>query len=225
MGNSLICVFTMLESRNDGYETAEIADLVARKTELLRGYRIDEVIPGEVLLPTLFAVACSGDRVLDFGGGFGFHYLTASQAFFSARSFRWAVVEHPHTLARSEPFETEQLRFFESAEAAAQWLGSVDLLHSNGTLQYLSEPEAMMRRLLHLNPSRILWARMLLGDERSEGPQTAALSAHGPGPAPAGLIDREIIHRTVRMERSSFMQAHGGLRLVWQSADTFLFAR
>jgi hypothetical protein len=43
--------------------------LVVRKTEALEKQRIEGLVPaGELLLPTLFAVASAGTRVLDFVG-------------------------------------------------------------------------------------------------------------------------------------------------------------
>jgi putative methyltransferase (TIGR04325 family) len=168
-----------------GYDDEAIADLVVAKTKSLDLIRIEDVIPGEALLPTLLAIACSGNRVLDFGGGAGFHYLVASRAF-PQRKFRWAIVEHPLMISRTKKLEHENLRFFLSPEEAADCMGGVDLLHSNGVLQYLEDPETMVRRLITLNPSSISWSRLLLGPQRAVETQVAPLSAHGPGPCPVG---------------------------------------
>jgi putative methyltransferase (TIGR04325 family) len=205
-----------------GYEGADIAHLVIRKTEALQTQRIEDVIPGEALLPTLLAAATAGDRVLDFGGGAGFHYMAVSRAY-PRRNFRWAVVEHPQIASRYKEFETETLRMFASPEQAADWLGGVDLLHSNSVLQYLDAPEAMLGRLLALQPHFVLWARMLLAQERRSEIQVAPLSAHGPGPAPPDLIDRDVSHETIYMNRAEFLAAHSALRLIWRSADSFFY--
>jgi hypothetical protein len=75
----------------EGYNDEALADLVVRKTKAIDpSRRIDEVAPPDFLLPSLFAVACSGDRVLDFGGGGGLQYLAAMQAF-PRRRLRWAI--------------------------------------------------------------------------------------------------------------------------------------
>jgi hypothetical protein len=59
----------LFNRRPEGYDATDIVDLVVRKTEALEKQRIEDVVPaGELLLPTLFAVASAGTRVLDFGG-------------------------------------------------------------------------------------------------------------------------------------------------------------
>ena len=45
----------------EGYDATDIVDLVVRKTEALEKQRIEDVVPaGELLSPTLFAVASAG---------------------------------------------------------------------------------------------------------------------------------------------------------------------
>jgi len=209
-----------------GYGCLEISDLVVSKTEAaLSARRIEDVVPADALLPTLLAVAASpGDRVLDFGGAAGLHYATAHRAF-PARSFRWAIVETPALAERAKRFETKNLRFFSSPEEANDWLGGLDLLHSNGTLPYLDDPEAMLARLLKFQPGSILWARLPLGETRAVKTQVAPLSSHGPGAVPEGFKDRWITHNIISMKRDSFVAAHADYHMIWGSADSFLFAR
>jgi putative methyltransferase (TIGR04325 family) len=208
-----------------GYDDEAVADLVIRKTKAIdAAVRLEDILPAEFLLPTLMAIACSGDRVLDFGGGAGLQYLAASRAF-PRRAFRWAIVEHPLMLRRTKELERENLKFFSSPESALDWLGHVDLLHSNGVLQYLDEPEAMLLRLLAIHPTWVSWSRLLLGPEKIVGTQVAPLSAHGPGPLPPGVVDREITHKTTVMIEAAFWAAHSGYRTVWRSADSMVLER
>ena len=59
----------LFNRRPEGYDATDIVDLVVLKTEALERQRIEDVVAaGELLLPTLFAVASAGTRVLDFGG-------------------------------------------------------------------------------------------------------------------------------------------------------------
>jgi putative methyltransferase (TIGR04325 family) len=209
-----------------GYGSVEISDLVISKTAAaLAAPRIEDIVPADALLPALLAVAITpGERVLDFGGAAGLHYAAAHRAF-PERSFRWAVVETAVMAGRAKRFESENLRFFLSPEAAMDWLGGLDLLHSNGTLQYLDDPEAMLARLLNLRPSSILWARVVLEKKRAAKTQVALLSSHGPGPAPERFKDCWITHNITSMERESFLAAHADYRMVWGSVDSFLFVR
>jgi putative methyltransferase (TIGR04325 family) len=206
-----------------GYDSADLADLVIQKTEALLTRRIEDRVPGEALLPTLLATANAGDRVLDFGGAAGFHYMAASRAY-PHRKFRWAIVEHPLMVERCKRFEQENLRIFASLDEAVSWLGDVDLLHSNSVMQYLDAPEAMLGRLLAMKPRFVLWARMFLAEERRKDIQVAPLSAHGPGPAPADLVDRDVNLEVVYMARAEFEAAHSAWRMVWRNADSYFFA-
>src|SRR5579872_2289519 len=47
--------------------------------------------------------------VLDFGGGFGLHYLRAKQEY---PLIKWAVVETPEIVTRASQLSTDALRFF-----------------------------------------------------------------------------------------------------------------
>ena len=51
----------LFNRRPEGYDATDIVDLVVRKTEALEKQRIEDVVPaGELLSPTLFAVASAG---------------------------------------------------------------------------------------------------------------------------------------------------------------------
>jgi putative methyltransferase (TIGR04325 family) len=207
------------------YSDQQVIDVVTRKTtRLFNGMRVDEIAPGDVLLPTLLAVSISGDRVLDFGGAAGLHYVCARQAF-PDRQFRWAVVERPEMVRAAKKFANERLAFFSALEEAVEWLGPVDLLHSNGTLQYLDNPEDMQMRLLELRPSSVAWIRMALGPKRKIETQTAFLRDHGPGQADTRVEDVSVTYRVTRMEQAGFLSRHGGYHLMWRGADSFLYIR
>src|SRR5258708_17095678 len=147
----------------DGYDAPDIADLVVRKTEAVRNdpRRIEDFIPPDALQPTLVAVAAAGERVLDFGGAAGFHYLTAARAY-PERALRWAGVEHPVTVERAKRLEGENLRFFSAIDDAMQWLAGIDLLHSNGAPQCLDAPASTLERLFGVRAPDLLSRRTLL---------------------------------------------------------------
>jgi hypothetical protein len=81
----------------------------------------------------------------------------------------------------------------------------------------------MLRRLLAVRPRWASWSRLLIGPEATVEVQVAPLRAHGAGPLPDGVADRDITHKTTRMSESAFLAAHLDYRIVWRSGDGFLF--
>jgi putative methyltransferase (TIGR04325 family) len=218
---------------SQGYDDALLIDVIIRKTAALRdGRRIDDILAGETLLPTIAAIAAAKSDgplcVLDFGGAAGLHYFVAKQAF-RQRDFRWAIVETPPMTAQAARFADEQLRFFTSIDEATRWLGKAALVHCVSALQYVPEPEATLASLLALGAPTVLWAKLMLGEQREAFTQISRLRDNGPGPLPADIADREISYTGIRVARSTFLQSHGdaGYRLAWKGAETasFLFVK
>ena len=52
-----------------------------------------------------------------------------------APNIRWAVVGTPAMVQRAKELATDRLMFLVHIEQAAAWLGDVDRVHSNGTIQ------------------------------------------------------------------------------------------
>jgi putative methyltransferase (TIGR04325 family) len=154
-----------------GYENQALVDLVFQKTT---------AYSPEGSWPEVEGVS----NVLDFGGGCGMHYKLAVR---QSSSIRWAVVETPAMVARASELATRQLRFFTDIEEAAEWLGPVDVMHSNGALQYVPDPISTLSKLCSLRAGTMLWHRMFFSpdDIRTET-QVSRLIDNGPGRAPTG---------------------------------------
>jgi putative methyltransferase (TIGR04325 family) len=216
-------------SQISDYANSDLVRLIVRRTEaLLESPRLDDVVPGELLTPTLLAVAASptqGPRVLDFGGGAGLHYLAAQQAF-PGRQIRWAVVETT-AMAEAATLRDDSLRFFAAIEPALAWLGGVDVMHSISAVQYLPKPEAMLDRLIGLKASVMFWGKLMLGDKRENFTQISRLRDNGPGDLPDGVRDCKVSYQATRLPREAFLAAHAqaGYRLAWKAreSDSYLF--
>jgi putative methyltransferase (TIGR04325 family) len=212
------------ESEIAGYENSDLVGLIVRRTAaLLKIPRIDDMVPGELLAPTLLAVAATKadcPHVLDFGGAAGLHYLAAKQAF-PAQRFCWAVIETP-AMAEAATLGNDELRFFNSIETAKGWLERVDVVHSISALQYLAEPEVAIDSLISLNAAVVLWGKLMLGDRRETFTQTSRLKDNGPGALPDGVPDRKVTYQATRLARSAFLAVHAraGYRLAWKARDT-----
>lgn len=182
-----------------GYEDTEISLVVAKKTEAilpLLGRFLLDTDPATVSLLAVLAAArqASPVRVLDVGGGCGYHYFVA-RALLPDISLKWHVAE---TAAMAEQakarFASDDLAYFASVdEALAAFDGKIDLLHTSSTIQYVPDPEGFADRIAEIGAPHVMVARFPL----FEGPRTVAVQAsrlgdNGPGPAPAGTPDRII---------------------------------
>ena len=186
----------------EGYESEELVDAIFRKTIAYEG---------EITWPLVSDLR----TVLDFGGGAGVHYKTARQ---QSADVIWAVVETPAMVRRAKELATDKLRFFDRIEEAADWLGKVDLVHSNGAIQYVPEPTKTIQRLCAVGATKMAWFRVPIADEPRREVQTSYLSDNGPGVL---LASKE---KLVRYERNwiserAFVEAHVGYKLAKRSPD------
>jgi putative methyltransferase (TIGR04325 family) len=127
-----------------GYESAELVDVIFQKTISY--------------LPTRDWPEILGARsVLDFGGGCGVHSKEAAR--FDPK-VRWAVVETPAMVDRAKELEADNLRFFSEIAVARSRLGNIDVMHSNGALQYTPSPRATLDELCLAGEKTMLWYRV-----------------------------------------------------------------
>jgi hypothetical protein len=189
-----------------GYDNEELVDVVFRKTV---AYEPQGDWP-EI---------ASASTVLDFGGGCGLHYKEARSP-----TVRWAVVETPAMVAKAKELSTNNLQFFSDVEAAASWLGSVDVMHSNGALQYASDPIDMLHRLCAVRAKTMLWKRAVLSknNDVKQEVQSSRLADNGPGRLLAAPL-RNIEYVRTAIPEQSFLSAHADYRLVERGGDWFHF--
>ncbi|MBR0906326.1 hypothetical protein [Bradyrhizobium liaoningense] len=186
----------------EGYENPELVETIFLKTINYRPSGDWPLVQG---LKT----------VLDFGGGAGLHYKVASQ---QSPDIRWAVVETPAMVRRARELATDHLLFFERIDDAAHWLGSVDLVHSNGAIQYVADQFEAIKALCSVQPAMLAWHRVPISAEARREVQTSYLSDNGPGKSVRSA------EKLVKYERSwiseqAFVDAHKGYQIVERSED------
>ena len=97
--------------------------------------------------------------------------------------------------AMGRAFESDTFRFFDDIVIAQEWLGRVDVVHSNSALQYVPLPEETLDRLLDINSSHLALLRCSLSCcGRAVQVQESMLSMQYIGPLPAGVSDRAILY-------------------------------
>jgi hypothetical protein len=192
----------------EGYEQPELIEVIFEKTKAYSPSQSERIEIG------------GASTVLDFGGGAGIHYKQARSP-----SVRWAVVESPAMVERASELSTEQLRFITSISDAADWLGPVDLMHSNGALQYTPEPELTLRQLCGLGARTMVWYRALLSGEAVEREvQSSLLGDNGPGRL-ASLKEKSVLYARTKIPEQTFLDAHKGYSLAERGADWFRFIK
>jgi putative methyltransferase (TIGR04325 family) len=214
----------MAECESGGFNDAELADVMFRKTRALAAKRVrDAVYEANAVarLEALRLARATPTRVLDFGGNCGLHYFLAKQE--TGQAFKWAVVEVPLIAKASTPLESEELRFFSDIDSALEWLdGAPELVHSSGALQYTPKPEMFLSNLVEIKAPYLALLRgaVALGPSRVTV-QTSPLSGNDPpGEMPPGVRDRDVRCPLTFISRTSFRKIVGPLyRLVHSSRD------
>lgn len=188
----------------EGYENEELIDTIFRKTEVY------EPVGDWPLVSDI-------KTVLDFGGGAGLHYKLAR---LQNPHIRWAVVETRAMVRRARELATDRLKFFSGVEMAADWLNDVELMHSNGAIQYVPNPIETVRSLCAVRPAAIVWRRVPTNDGTAEARemQTSFLSDNGPGSLPS-VKDKVVRYERHWIPARPFLSSHEGYRMAERSSD------
>jgi putative methyltransferase (TIGR04325 family) len=161
--------------------------------------------------------------VLDFGGACGVHY---KEAILHTPDVRWAVVETPAMVDRASELASDRLKFFTSIATASYWLGSIDLMHSNGALQYAADPKNVVSELCAARATRMYWRRLVFSQGATvREMQGSFLADNGPGTADS-VEEKRVEYCRTRIPEQTFIDAHSArYRLVDRGKDWFRFDR
>lgn len=189
----------------EGYDQPELVDVIFRKTAAYDTHRDWPEIAG-------------ASTVLDFGGGCGLHYKQARSP-----TVRWAVVESPAMVERAKELSTKRLQFFTSISTAASWLGQIEVIHSDGALQYTPDPADTLKQLCELKAERMLWYRLLFSSNPSREVQSSYLGDNGPGSLPR-LREKIVLYDRTSISERAFLAAHDHYNLEARGPDWFAYS-
>ena len=190
-----------------GYGEEEIARVVLEKTIVYKG-QLDASGPlavsptdayGLLSVAQLLAGSEPARRefaVLDLGGACGAHYFTFKKFFGDRIRLKWVVVETEVMCRFAERLRTDDLTFLPDLSEALRSLGTPDLLHVSGVLQWVEKPYEMLDKLVKTGARYLLLSRLAL-TAKSEDLVTvhrSMLSWNGKGPLPPGMQDREVAY-------------------------------
>ena len=156
-----------------GYDDEQIAAVVLWKTKIYREL-LKQDFPkltanqARQILGASLAITDHRLSVLDFGGACGVHYFLAEKIFGNTVDLNWTVVETPSMCSKAREFESDQLRFLESIDAATADGRKYDLTFVSGSLQYVSNPYQTLARLIACESPHLFLTRTALTTTGSE---------------------------------------------------------
>jgi len=197
-----------LKACGGGYDAGDIADVIAYKTKLPLSNQ--EITPEQAANSILGVAVAAANvparplRVLDFGGGCGFHFFRVTHAL--RTPMRWAVVETASMAARAREIADNRFDVFTTIDDAERTLQTVDLVHASSAIQYVNDPKSVLGRLAALKAPYFLLARFpLWHGKQTVGVQVSMLAHNGIGPMPPGVKDREVKYPITLMNFSDLL--------------------
>jgi putative methyltransferase (TIGR04325 family) len=179
------------------YEGDDLVDVVVEKNKIFRDQL--KINPSLDLgaARSLMGLAFTNSnhlRVLDFGGGGGYHYTIARLALPRETDISWAVVETPAMVKKAKSLEDGSLVFFDEIAKAISYLEDVDIVFTSGALQCCADPIGFLSILLKVQAKRVFITRTAFNheNERLIIRQRSRLSEHGPGLLPERFTDRDV---------------------------------
>ena len=210
----------------EGYENPDIADAVLTKTRLyrdaLKNGSIHPISSSVMTFAALTVLGCSNPYIIDFGGALGAHYFEVRSLVPKTCLLHWIVVDTPEMVQRGTEFIDDELSFASDLTAARKAFNDhVDLIHSAGTLQYVPDPEAMLRTLLSQGADYVLLRRMALSKTETRITIQKHMLSWSPGPTPNGFKDRQLGVPRTALAKHIFDQAiyESGYKIIATFAD------
>ncbi len=199
----------------DAYEKTELIDVILKKTIHFKSTINNNVIPVwetsaysliSILNPALENANSKTINVLDFGGACGAHYFHLRALIDTNIKLNWVVVETNTMVNYAKNLETEELKFTSTFSEAVSKLGSVDLIHTSGTLQCVDDPHKYLAEMLGIDARWLLFNRLGLNkiDRDVITIHKSKLSWNGIGELPEGYEDKWIKYPFVFMSEKKF---------------------
>lgn len=178
--------------KHDAYQSQEIVKIVVEKNLIHKRGLIEDKIVDFNAMRTLTALGIINTgrqlRVLDFGGGGGYHHAIAKIGMPSV-SVKWNVVETPAMAKEAQRLSKDDLHFFDSIDSARLDNGDIDLVFSSSALQYCPAPLKILQQLVDIGAKHLFITRTAFNHEPETiiAIQNSQLADNGPGPLPSGF--------------------------------------
>jgi len=188
----------------EAYEDPDIVKVVIEKNIIFKNELAKNKKFSLAELRTLVGIALAASdkkvlRVIDFGGGGGYHYTIAKTALGADITLLWNVVETPTMAKEGNRIGNNELKFFDDIEKARLDLGEVDFVFASGALHCCPDPLLFLKKLINLKAKYLFITRtsFIESAEQIANIQKSFLSTNGPGPLPAGFKDKVVFYPNV----------------------------
>lgn len=204
-----------------GYEYQKLVDVIIGKNKILQ----DSIPPINEFdfgaMRTIMAVGLAlGEakkiKVLDFGGGGGYHWLIAKSAFSQDINFDWRIIETElMAKAGSQFLAQEGLQFFSNIKSSLKVGEKLDLVFTSSTIQYCQAPLKALEELVDLGARYLFITRtpFSLSQLLLVSSQRSMLSENGPGPMPKEFQDEAIDYPI------SYVPKNDAIRIIQRKYD------
>jgi putative methyltransferase (TIGR04325 family) len=183
-----------------GYSNEQLTEVVVKKNISFRKNITEDNFLSSDATRTLLslgpALNSNQFRVLDFGGGGGYHYTLARHVLGDKYDIKWNIVETDSMCKSGAAISDQSLKFFNDIQSAKADLGFIDLILASSALQYCPDPLASLNDLLSTSSKFVYITRtpFFSGSEKIVSIQSSMLSHNGPGELPIGYEDQEILY-------------------------------
>jgi putative methyltransferase (TIGR04325 family) len=146
-------------------------------------------------------------RVLDVGGGGGYHYFITRLVLDDHIKIDWRVIETDSMVRSARELATNELKFFSSIREAIAGVDGIDLILASSSLQYFSDQNLVINEMLQVRARNIFITRtpFSLTEPAAGEQQHSLLSSNGPGPLPSGYEDQVVAYPIFIMNLDEFL--------------------
>ncbi len=150
-----------------GFSDNQWIDRVCERLRALREQPAAErAAVHEYLLAGVTAALAEPGRtttIIDYGGGVGIEYVQLQSALAGSVKLDYRIVDHPAICAAGAKLHPgdASIRFFPADSLPDE---RADIVHIGSALQYVEDPDALLRRLTALRPKRLLFSDVYAGD-------------------------------------------------------------
>lgn len=144
----------------------------AKVEKYLASLNEDNPIPTVPLRPTLLPIVATmvkknqkgNQKIIDFGGGLGFSYLSFIESCVRAKDYEYHIIESEEVCKAGEELFSTHSNLFFYPDIQDLSFEKADIIYMNSVLQYIADWKSLLSHLLGLKPGLFLLDDVSAGD-------------------------------------------------------------